>query len=318
MLTVDDGVARVDYFRKRTSSVARVPACDGRPSLAIIYQQLLSYRTEQTEKLAWPNKGSEIVRAAAGCGVHAMIDCGETTGKEEAHYWTSAAVKYGNKKIPSVQSSHSTSPGIMASRVERRRAFQQALQSKDPYRLAAALELSPMAANSSSSSKTSNGNGTYTPSSNESLVAHGAEWGPVLVAWLDACEAAQKGEVGACFEAQAAVHAAFNHLFGGCVGNWLVPALQATCRTTHRMAVLADAAKLRNDHARLQSAVTLLQESFSKTLNDRKEFKPNAPLGEDGSKKAGVLFIVNQLFSMYFRLNTLRLCKNLLRCVELA
>jgi hypothetical protein len=111
------------------------------------------------------------------------------------------------------------------------------------------------------------------------------------------------------------VHAAFNHLFGGCVGNWLVPALQATCRTTHRMAVLADAAKLRNDHARLQSAVTLLQESFSKTLNDRKEFKPNAPLGEDGSKKAGVLFIVNQLFSMYFRLNTLRLCKNLLRYV---
>jgi hypothetical protein len=77
----------------------------------------------------------------------------------------------------------------MASRVERRRAFQQALQSKDPYRLAAALELSPMAANSSSS-KTSNG--TYTPSSNESLVAHGAEWGPVLVAWMDACEAAQK------------------------------------------------------------------------------------------------------------------------------
>jgi hypothetical protein len=82
------------------------------------------------------------------------------------------------------------------------------------------------------------------------------------------------------------------------------------------MAVLADAAKLRNDHARLQSAVTLLQESFSKTLNDRKEFKPNAPLGDDGSKKAGVLFIVNQLFSMYFRLNTLRLCKNLLRYVE--
>ena len=35
-----------------------------------------------------------------------------------------------------------------------------------------------------------------------------------------------------------------------------------------------------------------------------------------GSKKAGVLPIVNELFSMYFRLNILRLCKNLIRPVE--
>lgn len=72
----------------------------------------------------------------------------------------------------------------------------------------------------------------------------------------------------------------------------------------------------RNDHARLQSAVTLLQESFSKTLNDRKEMIAGAPLSSEGSKKIGVLYIVNQLFAMYFRLNTLRLCKNLLRPVE--
>jgi hypothetical protein len=91
-----------------------------------------------------------------------------------------------------------------------------------------------------------------------------------------------------------------------------------------------------------------LQESYSKTFNDRKDLvvsisqmqlhdvwgqdnftmlwpighylnvlygllKPNAPFNEDGSKKAGVLYIVNQLFAIYFRLNTLRLCKNLLR-----
>jgi hypothetical protein len=41
--------------------------------------------------------------------------------------------------------------------------------------------------------------------------------------------------------------------------------------------------------------------------------KPNEPFSEEGSKKVGVLYIVNQLFSMYFRLNTLRLCKNLLK-----
>lgn len=42
----------------------------------------------------------------------------------------------------------------------------------------------------------------------------------------------------------------------------------------------------------------------------------NAPLSESGSKKIGVLYIVNLLFAMYFRLNTLRLCKNLVRPVE--
>mmetsp|Transcript_24249 Transcript_24249/g.27699 ORF Transcript_24249/g.27699 Transcript_24249/m.27699 type:complete len:281 (-) Transcript_24249:85-927(-) len=74
--------------------------------------------------------------------------------------------------------------------------------------------------------------------------------------------------------------------------------------------------KGRNDHSRLNAAVTLLQESFSKTLNDRKELIVDSPLSESGSKKIGVLYIVNLLFAMYFRLNTLRLCKNLLRPVE--
>ena len=92
------------------------------------------------------------------------------------------------------------------------------------------------------------------------------------------------------------------------------------CRNTHRVSIAADLTSVsqggRNDNARLESAVTLLQDSFSKTLNDRKEFDPMAPLSQNGSKKAGVLYIVNHLFSMYFRLNTLRLCKNLLRPVE--
>lgn len=66
----------------------------------------------------------------------------------------------------------------------------------------------------------------------------------------------------------------------------------------------------------MQTAVTLLQASYSKTLNDRVELRLNEPFSEEGSKKVGVLYIVNQLFSMYFRLNTLRLCKNLLKPVE--
>lgn len=111
-----------------------------------------------------------------------------------------------------------------------------------------------------------------------------------------------------------------NHLLNSSPGNTLIPLVHVCCRSTHHLAAKADYAHAletqRNDHARLQSAVTLLQESFSKTLNDRKELIPNAPLSSEGSKKIGVLYIVNQLFAMYFRLNTLRLCKNLLRPVE--
>lgn len=120
-----------------------------------------------------------------------------------------------------------------------------------------------------------------------------------------------------CYESQAALHAAFTYVFGSSTGNRLVPALHTVCRNTHRIAIAADQASSNpSDQSKLENAVTLLQESFSRTFNDRKEFRPDAPYDEEGSKKAGVLFIVNQLFSIYFRLNTLRLCKNLLRPVE--
>jgi len=163
------------------------------------------------------------------------------------------------------------------------------------------------------------------------------DWGGVLSALLDACDAARKGASSSYHCAQTRVHSSLNHIFGMTKGNVLVPALHIVCRNTYRTALLADvhAASGRikkfkgigdddcnenrrhnNDRANLSGAVTLLQESFSKSLNDRKEFVPDAPLGEDGSKKAGVLYIVNQLFSMYFRLNTLRLCKNLVKPVE--
>ena len=128
----------------------------------------------------------------------------------------------------------------------------------------------------------------------------------------------QKNDLAQTYEAQSSLHSAINHALGSSKGNWLIPALHVVCRNTHRAAALADeyvnrSTGNRNDHARLQNAVTLLQASYSKTLNDRVELRPNEPFSEEGSKKAGVLYIVNQLFGMYFRLNTLRLCKNLLR-----
>ena len=119
------------------------------------------------------------------------------------------------------------------------------------------------------------------------------------------------------YESQASLHAAFNQVFGSSTGNWLVPTLHAICKSTHLLAVAADKEAASADNAKLQNAVTLLQESFSRTFNDRKELRPGEALNDsDGSKKVGVLYIVNELFSIYFSLNTLRLCKNLVRPVE--
>lgn len=125
-----------------------------------------------------------------------------------------------------------------------------------------------------------------------------------------------QGHAVLAYESQAKLHANFNKLLDSSEGNLLIPALQSVCRSTHHMAVAADQEATSHDHAKLHNAVTLLQESFSRTINDRKEYHPDAPLSEEGSKKAGVLAIVNELFAIYFRLNTLRLCRNLLRPVE--
>lgn len=112
------------------------------------------------------------------------------------------------------------------------------------------------------------------------------------------------------------MHAAFNQLFVSSVGNVWVPSMLAVCKSTHRLAVSADEEAASRDHAKLNSAATLLQESYSKTSNDRRELRPGAPYDEEGSKKAATLAIVNELFRIYFRLNTLRLCKNVSKPLE--
>lgn len=102
----------------------------------------------------------------------------------------------------------------------------------------------------------------------------------------------------------------------------MVPAMIAVCKNTHKLGLEADRQAMsesktkQNHHTKLQKAVPILQESYSKTFNDRTEYQPGALFDTSGSKQAGVLAIVNELFGMYFRLNILRLCKNLIRPVE--
>lgn len=135
------------------------------------------------------------------------------------------------------------------------------------------------------------------PATTISLKVKDVDYTSVLKHWIDACQYARTGYVVKCYESQAALHVAFNQALAETTGNWLIPALHAICANTHRAAIHTD---------KLDNAATILQESFSRTYNDRKEYDPDASFDEEGSKKAGVLKIVNELFAIYFKLNTLR------------
>jgi len=210
--------------------------------------------------------------------------------------------------------------------------LQSALSSMDPYQIASAVDLPPLK-NKKSYGESSNPK--TLPRSNSSNFkgitihdANGVEWTSILSFLLEASEAALSADAIQCYNSQSSLHSSLNQIFSSSQGNILVPALHVVCYNTYQCALQADDVALtsggRNDHSRLQKAVTLLQESFSKTLNDRKEITVSMNVGRggrgefsmDGSKIVGVLSIVNWLFAMYFRLNTLRLCKNLLRPVE--
>lgn len=198
----------------------------------------------------------------------------------------------------------------------KRNELSAALNDGDCYQIARVLALPAVATQQQQ---------PYTAGQTIKFEDHGLDWTSTLAYYCNAADAALAGHAQKAYEAQAAAHSSFHSVFSSSQGNWLVPTLHAICKSTKRAAIAADVEAVReakvqgakkDANANLQKAVTLLQESYSKTSNDRKEFRPDAALDEEGSKKAGVLAIVNELFAIYFRLNTLRLCKNLLRPVE--
>jgi hypothetical protein len=83
----------------------------------------------------------------------------------------------------------------------------------------------------------------------------------------------QQGHAMACYKAQASLHSTFNRIFTNSEGNWLMPALIVVCKNTHRIALAADKQNIggRQQHAKLENAVQVLQDSYSKCFNDRTE-----------------------------------------------
>ncbi|ETV90690.1 hypothetical protein H310_14583 [Aphanomyces invadans] len=94
--------------------------------------------------------------------------------------------------------------------------------------------------------------------------------------------------------------------------NWLVPLLQRLTYDTRVLAQHADS-ELSNKRGidvtdKLANAEQNLKKGFSMTLNDRA-----AP---EYSKKPATLYVVNQLFKIYFRLNKINLCGNVIQAIN--
>ena len=92
--------------------------------------------------------------------------------------------------------------------------------------------------------------------------------------------------------------------------SWALPALHALDLELRRAAQRADQqlGARGEKRTKLEEAARVLQKSFQYTLTDR------SPIAE--SKKWGTLHVINDLFKIYFELNNLRLCQNLIRAVE--
>ena len=105
-------------------------------------------------------------------------------------------------------------------------------------------------------------------------------------------------------------HSAFQSAFEKDT-DWSLPVLNTLDLALRRSANRADHQLRERGEKKvnkLQEAAAMLQKSFRVVVTDR------API--ESSKKWGALHVINNLFKIYFQLNNLRLCQNLIRAVE--
>jgi len=144
-------------------------------------------------------------------------------------------------------------------------ALRLSLNAQDPEGVARALSLPPIASHPT-------GPAPQATTEPASLLINSINYGGILSALIDAHTAAESGYALECFQAQASLHTNLNRVLGSTEGNWLIPALVVASRNTLKTALAADRVGNQKD-ARLQSAVQILQDSYSKTFNDRTEYQ---------------------------------------------
>ncbi|OQS02081.1 hypothetical protein THRCLA_05520, partial [Thraustotheca clavata] len=137
-------------------------------------------------------------------------------------------------------------------------------------------------------------------------------YAPVIASFLKAKRLAQENKYEQAYDEHIAGFIEFLEIFRD-ETNWLIPVLHTLVHDARLLARQADTAisMQRGDevHDKLKNAEQNLKKAFSMTINDR--------AAAEVSKKPGALYIVNQLFKIYFQLNTISLCRNIIRAVDL-
>ncbi|KNC48694.1 uncharacterized protein AMSG_00471 [Thecamonas trahens ATCC 50062] len=126
---------------------------------------------------------------------------------------------------------------------------------------------------------------------------------------VDAAVARSAGDPVASYEELVKAHSALHKILRSEKG-WIVPVVEMMCAQLRRGAMAADEAVVAGGGMEqyLGQCTEPLRKIFAALINAREAFK--------GSRKEGALFVVNQLFFAYFKLNLLLNCKGVIRSVE--
>ncbi|XP_045604612.1 PCI domain-containing protein 2 [Procambarus clarkii] len=95
--------------------------------------------------------------------------------------------------------------------------------------------------------------------------------------------------------------------------NWMLPIMYSACLDLRLFALAADSELTRSGTCKagetLEKAAEALMSCFRVCAADTRT-------GEDCTKRWGLLYLVNQFFKIYFKINKLNLCKPMIRAIE--
>ncbi|GAO46714.1 hypothetical protein G7K_0936-t1 [Saitoella complicata NRRL Y-17804] len=133
-------------------------------------------------------------------------------------------------------------------------------------------------------------------------------WAEVVTVHLKAKDLLVREDLNDAYEGQVAVVQA---VLKGCSAGWerwILPVLYTVCRDLRWIAIESDKQSGKTEN--LESTAQVLNRAFTACITDRASL--------DESRKWGTYVLAALLFKIYFRLNKLSLCKNVLRAVDVS
>jgi len=95
--------------------------------------------------------------------------------------------------------------------------------------------------------------------------------------------------------------------------NWMLPMMNTACLELRLQSIAADAESARTGATK---AGELLEKTAECLMSCFRVCAADTRAGEDQTKRWGLLYLVNQFFKIYFKINKLNLCKPMIRAIE--